>query len=219
MKRHRSPSGGTAVPRPPGRARPRGAVIGATPIMLVTALAAAAMLAVACSSASSGPHVASLGGHGSGGGAAPTRLTTAQSDQDMLKFTRCMRARGVAMRDPFHRPGHAGLSIEMPTLGPATRAANAVCGHFLQPIIQAKSAAGATAAMSPAGLAALTRYARCMRAHDIAMLDPTSFGAMNLGNVPGISGDFGRNSPQFRAADAACRHLLPAGVHDDGTGP
>lgn len=26
-------------------------------------------------------------------------------------------------------------------------------------------------------------------------------------------------SPQFRAADAACRHLLPAGVHNDGTGP
>src|SRR5262249_51797136 len=182
MKRHRSPSGGTAVPRPPGRARPRGAVIGATPIMLVTALAAAAMLAVACSSASAGPHVASLGGHGSGGGAAPTRLTTAQSDQDMLKFTRCMRARGVAMRDPFHRPGHAGLSIEMPTLGPATRAANAVCGHFLQPIIQAKSAAGATAAVSPARLAAPTRDAPCLPAPGLPMLGPTPVGALDPGH-------------------------------------
>ena len=56
-------------------------------------------------------------------------------------------------------------------------------------------------------------------AHDIAMLDPNSFGALNLGPVPGITNDFGRYSPQFRAADAACRHLLPAGVHDDGTGP
>jgi hypothetical protein len=58
-----------------------------------------------------------------------------------------------------------------------------------------------------------------MRGHDIGMLDPTPFGALSLGNVPGISNAFGRYSPQFRAADAACRHLLPAGVHDDGTGP
>ena len=65
----------------------------------------------------------------------------------------------------------------------------------------------------------LIAYARCMRSHDIAMLDPNSFGALNLGQVPGINNDFGRYSPQFRAADAACRNLLPAGVHDDGTGP
>ena len=51
------------------------------------------------------------------------------------------------------------------------------------------------------------------------MLDPTSFGALNLGRPPGVSGDFGRYTPQFRSADTACRHLLPAGVHDDGTGP
>ena len=58
-----------------------------------------------------------------------------------------------------------------------------------------------------------------MRSHDIGMLDPTPAGALSLGNVPGISNDYGRYSPQFRAADQACRHLLPADVHDDGTGP
>jgi hypothetical protein len=58
-----------------------------------------------------------------------------------------------------------------------------------------------------------------MRGHDIAILDPTPDGELNLGRVPGISNDFGRYSPQFRAADAACRHFLPASVHDDGTGP
>ncbi len=66
---------------------------------------------------------------------------------------------------------------------------------------------------------ALTRYARCMRAHDINMLDPTREGDLNLGRVPGVPKRFGRYSPQFRAADAACRHFLPASVHDDGTGP
>jgi hypothetical protein len=58
-----------------------------------------------------------------------------------------------------------------------------------------------------------------MRAHDIPMLDPTVAGQLALGQVPGITGDSGRYSTQFRQADGACRHLLPAGVHDDGTGP
>jgi hypothetical protein len=183
------------------------------------ALAAVAVLVVACSSAAAGPQVASLGRHHASA-AGPHDLTTAQSDQDMLNFTRCMRAHGVNMPDPTHIPGHTGLSLQFPGATPAssTRAATAACTHFIQPIMQAKDA-GAAAAMSPARLAALASYARCMRAHDIPMLDPTSFGALNLGRVPGISSDFGRYSPQFRAADTACRHLLPAGVHDDGTGP
>ena len=162
--------------------------------------------------------MASLGGH-HGDSAAGQQLTQAQSDRDMVNFARCMRAHGVAMPDPVHIPGHSGLSLEFTaTPGPQTRAANAACQHFIGPIIQAKQA-GAAAAMSPARLAKLTDYARCMRAHDIPMLDPTSFGALNLGNPPGVSSDFGRYSPQFRTADTACRHLLPAGVHDDGTGP
>ena len=208
MKRHRSPAGGAAVSRPAGGARHRGAVIGAT-----AALFAAALLVTACSSSSSGPQVASLGGH-RGGAAVSSRITTAQSDQDMLNYARCMRAHGVNQPDPVHIPGHTGLSLVTSATPPPSRAATAACTHFLQPIIQGKAAA-----MTPARIAALASYARCMRAHDIAMLDPTSSGQLNLGNVPGISSNFGRSSPQFRGADAACRHLLPAGIHDDGTGP
>jgi hypothetical protein len=193
MKRHRSPAGGAAVSRPAGGARHRGAVIGAT-----AALFAAALLAAACSSSA----------------AAPSRLTAAQSDQDMLHYARCMRAHGANVPDPVHLPGHTGLSLVTSSTPPPSRAATAACSHFIGPIIQAKQAA-----MTPARLAALASYARCMRAHDIAMLDPTSSGQLNLGSVPGISGTFGRNSPQFRGADTACRHLLPAGIHDDGTGP
>ena len=74
-------------------------------------------------------------------------------------------------------------------------------------------------ALAAPRLHALTNYAQCMRAHDINMLDPTPLGQLNPGNVPGISSDFGRNSPQFRNADGACRHLLPAGVADTGSGP
>jgi len=167
-------------------------------IGMTAALFAAALLATACSSSA----------------AAPSRLTAAQSDQDMLHYARCMRAHGANVPDPVHLPGHTGLSLVTSSTPPPSRAATAACTHFLGPVIQAKQAA-----MTPARLAALASYARCMRAHDIAMLDPTSSGQLNLGNVPGISSTFGRNSPQFRGADTACRHLLPAGIHDDGTGP
>jgi hypothetical protein len=183
-------------------------------------LAAAAILAAACSAgAGSQPGaspVASLPGH-PGGAVHAGKLTTAQSDRDMIDFTRCMRSHGVQVPDPVHRAGHTGLSIEIPTETAATRSAWNVCSHLIEPIIALKQA-GAASQTGP-HLAALTRYAQCMRGHDIGMLDPTSYGALNLGNVPGISSDFGRYSPQFRAADASCRHLLPAGIRDDGTGP
>jgi hypothetical protein len=136
----------------------------------------------------------------------------------MVHFAQCMRSHGVAMSDPSHLPGHTGLSINMPAQDAATRPAFAACNHFMQPIIQAKES-GAAAHLSPTRLAALTRYAECMRSHDIGMLDPTTAGELSLGNVPGITSDFGRYSPQFRAADTACRHFLPAGVQDNGTGP
>jgi hypothetical protein len=187
---------------------------------VVTGAVATGVLAAACSSSPPAPQVASLPGHDAAPAAAG-RLTQAQADQDMVDFARCMRAHGANIPDPFHRPGHAGLSVEMPVAGPTVppviRTALHACSHFMQPIIQMKQA-GQEALAAPR-LGALTDYARCMRAHDIPMLDPNSLGALSLGNVPGISSGFGRYSPQFRAADRACRHLLPAGVADNGTGP
>jgi len=181
-------------------------------------LAGMAVLGAGCSSAARGPGsapVASLSGHATA--SAAQALTTQQGDQNMLDFARCMRGHGVQMSDPVHRPGHAGLSIDMPSRAPANNAAYAACIHFIQANIEAKQSAAA--AQAAPHLAALTRYAQCMRNHDINMLDPTPQGELNLGTVPGITSDFGRYSPQFRAADAACRHFLPAGVRDDGTGP
>jgi hypothetical protein len=186
--------------------------------IVVAVLAGVAVLAAGCSSAARGPGstpVASLSGHATA--SAAQALTTQQGDQNILSFTRCMRSHGVQMSDPVHHPGHAGLSIDMPSRSPANSAAYAACIRFIQANITAKQA-GAAAQAAP-HLAALTRYAQCMRSHDINMLDPTRFGDLNLGHVPGITSDFGRYSPQFRAADAACRHFLPAGVRDDGTGP
>jgi hypothetical protein len=174
------------------RARVRGVIV-------MLALSAPTLTLAACSS-----------------GQTTAQETGAQMDQDMIQFAHCMRAHGVQIRDPYHRPGHNGLSISVPAETAANRPAFNACNHFLQPIVQFKQSHQRAEAAPIMG--ALTAYARCMRAHDIAMLDPTPEGELNLGRVPGID-NFGRYSPQFRAADTACRHFLPASVHDDGTGP
>jgi hypothetical protein len=196
---------------------------GAASRLITGAIVAAGigLLAAGCSSPSSGRTVASLPRH-STQARSNGPVTSAQGDQDFVNFARCLRAHGLAEPDPVHVPGHTGLSVQIPTPGPRTNAALAACNHFIAPVISAKQA-GAQRELA-AWLPELTRYARCMRAHDIPMLDPSadpSGGMLNLGNVPGITSDFGRYSPQFRAADRACRHLLPAAVaaQDNGTGP
>src|SRR5579863_5902023 len=180
----------------------------------LVAFALAGFVASACSSEST-PTVASIPGQ-----TTTTQATGSSStgDQGMVDFARCMRAHGVQMSDPVHLPGHTGLSFsDLPPPNTATQSAYGACDHFIQGLVEAKSAA-AMAQAAP-HLQALTNYAQCMRNHDIDMLDPNPQGSLNLGNVPGITSDYGRYSPQFRAADSACRHLLPAGVHDDGSGP
>jgi hypothetical protein len=185
-------------------------------VAALLALAASASVA-GCSASPGAPPVASLPGRASAGAPGSQSLSQNQSDRDMVDFTRCMRQHGIAMSDPVHRAGHAGLSIDLPTQDAATRAAYTACNHFMAPIYQAKLA-GAASQATPL-LPALTRYAECMRSHDINMLDPKPDGELDLGTVSGITSDFGRYSPQFRAADSRCRHLLPRGVRDDGTGP
>jgi hypothetical protein len=177
----------------------------------------AGLIIAGCGGGSATSTVASLPGHTGAARPRSAPFTVAQSDADTVEFASCMRAHGVQMSDPVHRPGHAGLSIDLPTQDAGTRVAYGACNQFIQPLVQAKQRG--TAATAASTLPALTSYARCMRAHDINMLDPTPEGELNLGHVPGISDDFGRYSPQFRQADGACRHPLPASIHDDGTGP
>jgi hypothetical protein len=105
----------------------------------------------------------------------------------------------------------------MPQQSPAAEAAERACGSIIQPLVEAKLS-HIRAIAEPERLG-LIHYAQCMRVHGIPMLDPDSLGQLNLGNVPGISTGFGRYSPQFRSADAGCRHLLPVSVHDNGSGP
>jgi hypothetical protein len=195
--------------RPPGRGRRWPAARA-----LAGALLVGALLAAGCSS---GPTTSGA----SGGGIADNAVTdplVLQGDRDLANFARCMRASGVQMSDPYHQPGHIGLTVDTPPHDATTARAYVRCGHYMQALIQIKETR--TGALASSRLVALTRYAECMRSHDINMLDPTPRGELDLGAVPGMANNgFGRTSPQFRSADAACRHLLPAGITDNGTGP
>jgi hypothetical protein len=175
--------------------------------------------AAACSSAPAGRGVASLPGTSSADAASGSPPPAGSYDQGIVDYTRCLRSHGVNEPDPTNetRDGRTGLSFAMPPQTEANRPALTACNHFIARLMAAK-ATGASHELAR-WLPSLVRYASCMRSHDISMLDPGLQGQLSLGNVPGITGDFGRYSPQFRAADSACRHLLPAGVHDDGTGP
>ena len=176
---------------------------------------AGALLADACSS-SPPASVATLSGR-QPSASRPAPLTQAQSNRDMLEFAHCLRRHGVDEPDPTPAQGHAGLRVTIPTRGPTTSSALNACRQFLAPIISAKQA-GARRELAT-WMPSLIRYAQCRRAHDVAMLDPNAQGSLDLGLVAGLNSRVGRYSPQFRSADLACRHLLPAAIHDNGTGP
>ena len=60
------------------------------------------------------------------------------------------------------------------------------------------------------------RMARCMRAHGIKDFpDPNGQGAIGIKVSPGS--DLDPNNPQFKAANAACQHLMPGAK--TGVGP
>jgi hypothetical protein len=157
------------------------------------------------------------------GGGNPGPTTTIDGDAAFIAYARCMRTNGVTdFPDPIQLPGHNGLSLvfngDHDT--PAYRTANNACQHFIQSLIDMKTR-NAHDALTPERLHGLIAYARCMRDHQIPLLDPDpNDGHISLGAVAGIP-DTGisRSGPEFAAADAACRSLLPAGVSDDGTGP
>jgi hypothetical protein len=164
--------------------------------------------------------VASLpGGTSSGNAAAGSSSSSSKNNQDIVNYARCLRAHGINEPDPRYvtHNGYSGLAFQVPPTSVINQPALTACNHWVAGLEAAKRA-GANQQIGR-WLPSLVRYAQCMRSHDISMLDPGPEGELNLGNVPGISNDIGRYTPQFRAADSACRHLLPAGVRDDGTGP
>ena len=168
-------------------ARTRSGVRGrARGVLLVCVLFGLPGALAACSSDSPGRSVASLPGHGPAAGEASASASPsqAQSDRDIVNFTRCLRAHGVNEPDPSTRPGHSGLSFELPPNTAANHPAVVACDHFVSKIFAAKQAgaeprAGALAPRRSSGTprACAPRHRRCSI--------PGPQGQLNLGQRPG----------------------------------
>ena len=83
----------------------------------------------------------------------------------------------------------------------------AACGGSPGPGV-ANAGPASSASPSASGHGSPLAYSRCMRAHGITDFpDPDSNGNLGLNAGPGSGLD--PNSPQFKAADQACKHLMP----------
>jgi hypothetical protein len=151
------------------------------------AVAGIALLAAACGG----------GGSSAAGGSSPY--------QKAVAYAQCMRSHGVP---GFPDPDSKGnFLIKGPELGGSPRqyqAADKACRHLLP------NGGQMTAAQQQKALSQALKFSACMRAHGLPSFpDPTAEkGGISL--RLGGSG-IGPNSPQLRAAQQACRSLMPGG--------
>lgn len=168
-------------------------------ILLIATAAALATLALAACKSSDDDGIATVQGT-----ASPT--PTASFEPDRAGFARCMREHHVNIPDPV-----AGQEWRLDKPNNVTReqfeaAANA-CQSFLGESILGQPP-------SPEEMEKLRAFAVCMREHGVEMTDPLPDGNMKINGRLGQLNRTQLNAdPQFRAAEDACKHLLPV---DDG---
>jgi hypothetical protein len=167
--------------------------------LAISGLVALSLLAAACGG-SSGAKVAEVGTTSSG------KSPASSSDKgtgDARAYSACMRSHGVPnFPDPDEngrllvKGGVDGLRMNTPQ---AKRAAEAC--RKLQP-----NGGRLTAAQEAKDLQAFLTYARCMRSHGVPRFpDPKPGGGLQIGPKVGVD----PSTPQFQAAQAACRKVVP----------
>jgi hypothetical protein len=172
---------------------------------LLAVTTATAMLAAACSGSAPPPAGSISGG-------------SARYEQALV-YSQCVRSHGVP---DFPDPDAAGNIIQQVRPGqpsgntPQEQRAEDTCQHLLP------HGGAASSAVQRRRLSQLLKAARCMRAHGAPNFpDPTMHGASASGDTVSLPGNITLNlgsagidvkSPQFQAAQRACRSLLPAGL-------
>lgn len=181
-------------PRRPGRWRPRAAPL------VITVMAATAVLATACSNT---PSSTGSGGSPAAGGAPSTSSAVA--------YSRCIRSHGVP---GFPDPGSNGQLSKQAIVQAFSQVSQS----------RADAAQSACARLSPGEQQnpVLTgqqrqdylRAAACMRSHGFASFpDPTFPGGRESLSIPS---SIDTNSTQFNQAAQTCTKLIPAGLPDSG---
>jgi hypothetical protein len=133
------------------------------------------------------------------GTATPSPSSTMTDSERALAFTKCMRDHGVQMQDP-NTNGGGKVTIGG---GKAGGGPDAKTNAAMEACKQYAPNGGVAPTISTADLDKMRKYAACMRAHGIDMKDPTAAnpGLMINGVKP--------NDPKFKAAQEACKSLLP----------
>jgi hypothetical protein len=156
-----------------------------------------------------------------GGGSDPPSAS-APTYAQVLALAQCMRSHGVPnFPDPDTVGGYAvtsngsiegagGSSIDIGSS--QAQAAYGDCQHLpgapsiaqLEQMVQRELQAEAQARPD------VLKWEQCVRSHGVSALAP---GPGGQSPAPGNKGALSPNSPQFRAALAACHNLLPPGAH------
>jgi hypothetical protein len=155
----------------------------------VAALIALGVLATACSQSSSGPGVASAGS------STPSGQSSSSSNPhaSLLAYARCMRSQGISDFPDPDSQGAFRVSGDV-RRGPRFQAADNACKALLPPRQPPQQRQ-----------AQLLNLARCMRARGITNFpDPTPDTPFSLHGLD-------PNSPQFKAAENACKQYLVPG--------
>jgi hypothetical protein len=134
----------------------------------------------------------------------PSAQAVGSSGHSALAYAECMRSHGVPS---FPDPNSQGEfdDANLPAGSPQFQAAQQACRNVL-PGGGGQQTTGGGAALSQQQQAQLLQFSKCMRSHGVpGFPDPTSHG-LDLG-----SGSIDPNSPQFQAAQSACKSDLPGG--------
>lgn len=178
----------------------------AGPVAVVAVLAVVGLLAAGCSSKSDSPGVATAGG--SGDPASATTAPKADREQQALRFTRCMRERGVAMADPTV-DAKGNVRLQPPPMGgdqssqAKLEKARDACQQYLQGLQQDFMGQDQTQFRD-----SLLKYAQCMRKNGYDLPDP-NFSNQGASSGGPFGGAIDQNDPVFKKANAACRSNLP----------
>jgi hypothetical protein len=134
------------------------------------------------------------------GGSTSATSSPGNPNSGKLAYARCMRSHGISdFPDPNAQGGFSAPNGMNPN-SPQYAAANNDCKSL--------TGSGATPSYNPATVAALLKYAICMRAHGISDFpDPNAQGHLNISAKPGS--DLSPSNPQYAAANHACSADLP----------
>ncbi|MEV4642328.1 hypothetical protein AB0J80_33760 [Actinoplanes sp. NPDC049548] len=175
--------------------------------LLLTALVP--LLAAGCSEPHS-PAVATAGTGGStatsGTAAPPVSARPKESDYDKaLRYTRCMTENGAKMPDPVEgeplMTGDVVVADEPMSAVEARLAAFGKCRQLMPATWPVKA--------DPKEVARSAAYNRCMKQHGVPVYEPEADG---MWHAP-TNSDY-MQTPEYRAAEQDCRHLVDDPAND-----